>query len=285
VIDAPDLAGRIAILKVHAKGKPLATDVSLEKIARSTPGFCGADLANALNEAALLATRRSHEVISQKDLEEAVEKVVAGPERKSHRLGDEERRRVAFHEAGHAVVAASLKDADPVHKISIVPRGRATLGYTWQVPATEQFILSKSALLDRLRSLMGGRAAEEVMFHDMTTGAANDLEKATAIAEQMVCVFGMSEGVGLVHYAHQRPLFLPAIEGDALPRSVSPETATLIDHEVRQILDQAYQDALEILLAKRPKLEAIAEALVARETLDGEELEGMLRPLKADRPS
>src|SRR5439155_19265639 len=186
-----------AILKVHTKNKPLAPDADLGRIAKATPGFSGADLANAMNEAALLAARRQSKVITQRDLEDAVEKVVAGPERKSRRLNEEEKRRVAYHEVGHALVAAYSPHADRVHKISILPRGRAALGYTMQLPAEDQFLLTRSELLDRIRSALGGRAAEEVIFNDVTTGAENDLERVTAVARQMICLFGMSEAVGL----------------------------------------------------------------------------------------
>jgi cell division protease FtsH len=221
VIDAPDLDGRQAILKIHARGKPLAPDVNLRKIAQATPGFSGADLANALNEAALLAARRKVAEIHQHDLEEAVEKVVAGPERKSRRLQEEEKRRVAYHEVGHALVAAYSQHADPVHKISIVPRGRAALGYTLQLPTEEQFLMTRSELLDRIKGMLGGRAAEEVVFNEVTTGAENDLERATALARQMVCVFGMSDLIGPVHCAQrQSPYFLAGTDG-ALQRDCS----------------------------------------------------------------
>src|SRR6185503_69702 len=204
VVDAPDIDGREAILKVHARDKRLAPDVNLRAIAQGTPGFSGADLANALNEAALLAARHNGKEISQHDLEEAVEKVVAGPERKSRRLTEEEKRRVAYHEVGHALAAAHSKHADPVHKISIIPRGRAALGYTMQVPTDDRFLMTRSQLLDRIRGMLGGRAAEEVIFNEVTTGAENDLEHATALARQMVCLFGMSESVGLARCAQKQ---------------------------------------------------------------------------------
>ena len=208
VIDAPDMDGREAILKVHCRGKPLADDVDLRKIAQGTPGFSGADLANAVNEAALLAARRRSSEITQRDLEEAVEKVVAGPERKSRRLDEQGKRRVAYHEVGHALVAAYSKHADPVHKISIVPRGRAALGYTLQLPTDDQFLLTRAELLDRMKGLLGGRASEELVFSEVSTGAENDLEHATTLARSMVCLYGMGESVGLVHCA--APLDVPA---------------------------------------------------------------------------
>ncbi len=208
VIDAPDMVGREAILKVHCRGKPLADGVDLRKIAQGTPGFSGADLANAVNEAALLAARRMSRAITQKDLEEAIEKVVAGPERKSRRLDEQGKRRVAYHEVGHALVAAYSKHADPVHKISIVPRGRAALGYTLQLPTDDQFLLTRAELLDRMKGLLGGRASEEVVFSEVSTGAENDLEHATTLARRMVCLYGMGESVGLVHCA--APIDVPA---------------------------------------------------------------------------
>src|SRR5262249_32347462 len=229
VVDAPDIDGRVAILKVHVRGKPLAQAVDLRRIAQATPRLSGADLAHAINEAALLAARRHQTEIQQRDLEEAVEKVVAGPERKSRRLREEEKRRVGYHETGHALVAAYSKYADPVHKISIIPRGRAALGYTLQLPVDDQFLMTHSQLLDRIRCMLGGRAAEEVVFGEVTTGAENDLEHATAIARQMVCVFGMSESIGLAHCAHrQNGIFLPGADG-AFQRDCSERTAEEVD--------------------------------------------------------
>src|SRR6185369_17494340 len=186
------------------RGKPLAKDVDLRRIAQVTPGFSGADLANAVNEAALLAARHHGKEISQRELEDAIEKVVAGPERKSRRLREEEKRRVAYHESGHALVAAYSPGADPVHKISVIPRGRAALGYTLQLPIDDQFLMTRSQLLDRIRGMLGGRAAEQVIFNEVTTGAENDLEHATALARQMVCIFGMSETVGLARCAQRQ---------------------------------------------------------------------------------
>src|SRR5882672_3200259 len=225
VVDAPDIDGREAILRVHTRGKPLEKAAELRRIAQATPGFSGADLANAVNEAALLAARRHANEISQKDLEDAVEKVVAGPERKSRRLKDEEKRRVAYHEVGHALVAAYSKSADPVHKISIIPRGRAALGYTMQLPSDDHFLMTRSQLLGRIRGMLGGRAAEEVIFNEVTTGAENDLEHATALARQMVCLFGMSETVGLARCAQKQDGFLlPGADG-TFQRDCSERTA------------------------------------------------------------
>jgi cell division protease FtsH len=270
VVDAPDLDGREAILKVHARNKKLAEDADLRRIAAATAGFSGADLANVLNEAALLAARRKAKEITQRDLEEAIEKVVAGPERRSRRLNPEEKRRVAYHEVGHALVAAHSAHADPVHKISIVPRGRAALGYTMQLPNEDQFLLTRGELLDRIRGLLGGRAAEEVIFGEVTTGAQNDLERATALARQMVAVYGMSERVGLANCA-QRPAQFLAGPDAPLQRDCSEQTAREIDEEVKKLLDHEYARAKEILTAHREQLEKVTAELLARETLDGAE--------------
>jgi cell division protease FtsH len=268
IVDAPDKDGREAILKVHSREKPLGPDVDLRKIAQATPGFSGADLANALNEAALLAARRSVKFISQEDLENAVEKVVAGPERKSRRLNKTQKRRVACHEVGHALVAAYSKHSDPVHKISVVPRGRAALGYTMQMPSEDQFLLSKSELLDRIRGLLGGRAAEEIVFNEITTGAENDLDRATTLARQMVCIYGMNDRMGLAHTVQrQNPVFLPQTDG-SFQRDCSEQTAREIDEEVKKILDRAYEEAKEILMGHRDQLELVTNELLKRETLD-----------------
>lgn len=267
VVDAPDREGREAILKVHTNGKPLADDVDLRRIAQGTPGFSGADLANAVNEAALLAARREGREITHHDFEEAIEKVVAGPERKSRRLSEEQKRRVAYHEVGHALVAAHSRMADPVHKISIIPRGRAALGYTMQLPFEDQFLLSRSELLDRLRGMLGGRAAEEIVFNEITTGAENDLERATAIARQMVCVYGMSDKLGLARSA-QRPNNY-AYPDQPMQRDCSEETAREVDQEVKKLLDRTYADAKDILTTFRDELELVTGELLRTETMDG----------------
>jgi cell division protease FtsH len=268
VIDVPDKDGREAILKVHCRGKPLAGGVDLRKVAQGTPGFSGADLANAVNEAALLAARRRSREITQRDLEDAIEKVVAGPERKSRRLDEQGKRRVAFHEVGHALVAAYSEHADPVHKISIVPRGRAALGYTLQLPSDDQFLLTRAELLDRVKGLLGGRASEEVVFSEVSTGAENDLEHATTLARRMVCLYGMGESVGLVHCAQRPSIFQPADDG-TLQSDCSPQTARDIDNEVKKLLDTAYLEAKSILIGHRDKLDLVAQELIQRETLDG----------------
>lgn len=277
LVDAPDVDGREAILKVHARGKPLGPDVELRRIAQVTPGFSGADLANAINEAALLASRRGAADITQKDLEDAVEKVVAGPERRSRRLSEEEKRRVAYHEVGHALVAYHSRHADPVRKISIVPRGRAALGYTLQLPADDQFLMTRAELLDRIKGLLGGRAAEEIVLGEVSTGAENDLERATAIARQMVCMYGMSEAVGLAHCGQrQSPFFLTSSESGPMQRDCSEQTAREIDEEVKRSLEKTYQEAKDILASHRDQLDRVAQELLRRETLGESEFRNLL---------
>jgi cell division protease FtsH len=285
VVDAPDIEGREAILRVHIRGKPVSSELNLRKVAQATPGFSGADLANAVNEAALLAARRHAKEIHQEDLEEAVEKVVAGPERKSRRLTEELKRRVAYHEVGHALVAAYSKHADPVHKISIIPRGRAALGYTMQLPTEDQFLMTRSELLDRIRGLLGGRAAEELVFDDITTGAENDLERATALARQMVCLFGMSESIGLARVAQRQGGFLMAPPDGTFQRDCSEKTAQQIDDEVKRILDQTYSDAKDILSIHRDQLDRVSNELLKQETLDAEAFHVLIgKPMRpADR--
>ena len=269
IVDSPDLDGREAILKVHSRNKPLFEDVNLRDVARATPGFSGADLANTLNEAALLAARRGVKAIHQLDLDEALEKVIAGPERKSRRLTDDEKRRVAFHETGHALVAAYSKNADPVRKISIIPRGRAALGYTMQLPTEQQFLMTEEGILDRIRGLLGGRAAEEIVFREVSTGAENDLDRATALARQMVCVYGMNDLVGLARTVHRDPSpFITEPDGTFV-RDCSEATAKVIDREVKRILATGYAEAREVLTANRDQLDLVAGDLIKHETLDG----------------
>ena len=279
LVDAPDIDGREAILNVHARDKRLAADANLKTVAQSSPGFSGADLANVMNEAALLAARRQASAIGHADLEAAVERVVAGPERRSRRLDEDERVRVAYHEVGHALVAAYSEHADPVHKISIIPRGRAALGYTMQLPTEQQFLLTKAELLDRLRGLLGGRAAEELVFADVSTGAENDLERATALARQMVCLYGMSDAIGLMHCGQRQGQFLPDPRA-SLQKSCSDDTEREIDTEVKKILAAAYSDARKILDDHRGKLEAVAKHLIQHETVDRGAFEALLRKLE-----
>ncbi len=271
IVDTPDLDGREAILKVHARDKRLAPGTGLRQLAQATAGFSGADLANVLNEAALLAARRGAREISQADLEDAVEKVVAGPERKSRRLTEQQKRRVSYHEVGHALIAAYSPEADPVRKITIVPHGHAALGYTLQVPTEDQFLLSQAELLARMRGMLGGRASEELEYGDLTTGAQNDLEHATALARQMTCLYGMSEKVGMATCAQRAPAYLPG-EPFQLQRDCSEQTARDIDKEVKRLLDASYAEAKEILTAHRTDLRRVVAELLKRETLDGETL-------------
>jgi len=275
VVDAPDLEGRLAILKVHARNKPLDADVDLRKIAQGTPGMSGADLANVLNEAALLSARHNGTRIVQKDIEDAVEKVIAGPERKSRLLGSAEKERVAYHEVGHALVAAYCPHSDPVHKISIVPRGRAALGYTLHLPTGDQFLMTRAEILDRLKGLLGGRAAEQVVYGEVSTGAENDLERATAMARQLVCMYGMSESIGLIHCARREGQFLSDQAGRL---DCSDALANAVDVEVRQLLDTAYQESQQILHEHRDQLEAIARELLEKETMDSDAFQSFLKP-------
>jgi cell division protease FtsH len=278
VVDLPDLKGREDILAIYARNKPMEKDVNLRRIADITAGFSGADLANCVNEAALLAARRGADKLAQGDLEESVEKVMAGPERKSRRLDGAEKRRVAFHESGHALVAAFSGNADPVRKVSLVPRGRAALGYTLQVPEKEKFLLSRSQLVDQIKSLMGGRAAEDLVFGEASTGAENDLERATVLARQMVGMHGMGKASGLAHWAQRQDGFLGnPFNGDGWRQECSEETATEIDHEVKSLLQDSYQEASGILNQHRRVLDRVAEELLRKETLDGQAFRDILQ--------
>jgi cell division protease FtsH len=279
VIDRPDLEGRKGILKVHAKGKPLDASVELDTVARRTPGFTGADLANAINEAALLAARRNKKAITGAELEEAIDRVVAGPERKTRLISDREKKVIAYHEAGHALVASTLPHADPVHKVTVIPRGRA-LGYTQTLPMEDKFLISREEMIDELAMLLGGRVAEEIVMGDITTGAQNDLERATKIARQMVTEFGMSDELG--------PLTLGQKQGEvflgrdfASHPDYSDRVAFEIDSEIRRLIDEAHDEALEILQQYRQALDTLAAALIEKETLEKDEvvtaLEGVVK--------
>ena len=288
VIDAPDLKGREAILHVHSEEKPLGEDVELGLVAAATPGFTGADLANVLNEAALLAARRDLTAIGRAEVEEATERIIAGPERKSRRLGEGERRRVAYHEAGHALVAALSEHADPVRKISIIPRGHAALGYTMQFPEDDRYLITKEALEDRLKSLLAGRSAERLIFNEISTGAQDDLNKASDIARGMVCRFGMSEKIGPIALGkEQRQVFLGRDIGQE-DRNYSENTAMEIDGEIRHIIEKADAACLKILETYRSSLENVAETLLEKEVLQGEDLDEILEkelgPLGVDLP-
>ena len=269
-VDRPDLKGREEILKVHAKTKPLSDEVELLNYARRTPGFTGADLANVLNEAALLAAREGKKAISNLQIDEAIDRVMAGPQRKSRIMSDDERRVTAYHEAGHALVAHALPHTDPVHKITIMPRGRA-LGYTMVLPDDDKYSTTRNQLLDQLAYSLGGRAAEELIFHDPSTGASNDIEKATALARSMVTQYGMTEAIGAIKlgtdasepfmgrdYGHQR--------------DYSESVAATVDAEIRKMIENAHQEAFDILVDNRATLDAMVLQLLEKETLNKEEI-------------
>jgi cell division protease FtsH len=277
VIDAPDAKGREAILRVHARGKPIDPTLNLSLIAGATPGFTGADLANVLNEAALLAARKGLQKIGKVEVDEAVERAIAGPERKSRRLGEEERRRVAYHEAGHALVATLSKHADPVRKISIIPRGHAALGYTMQFPTDDRYLVTRSALLDQLKSLLAGRAAEELVFRELSTGAQNDLVRASDIARSMVCRFGMSDLLGPVAFGREQHQVFLGRDLAHEERNYSESSAVEIDHEVRRIIEESNEAAKDILKERRGCLDRIAETLLEHEVLQGSDLDEILR--------
>ncbi len=275
VISPPDIVGREAILKVHTRKIKLAKDVDLKSIARQTPGFSGADLANLANEAALLAARWNKEAVSLAELEAAIERVIAGPERKSRVINEREKRITAYHEAGHALLALLVPLADPLHKVSIIPRGAQALGYTMQLPIEDRYTLTKQELLARITVMLGGRNAEELVFQEITTGAQNDLETATELARRMVCEFGMSDRLGHLTYGkRERQIFL----GRDLfeERNYSEQTAVLIDEEIRRIVDTCYERAKQELVTHRDQLEMLAKALLDKEVLDGEEVKRIL---------
>ncbi|WP_045876675.1 ATP-dependent zinc metalloprotease FtsH [Pseudofrankia sp. DC12] len=270
VVDRPDLLGREAILKVHAKGKPIGADVDLLVIARRTPGFTGADLANVLNEAALLAARADQKMISSDLLEESIDRVLAGPERKTRAMSEKEKKRIAYHEGGHALVAHALPNSDPVHKITILPRGRA-LGYTMQLPLEDKYLSTRSEMLDKLAVLLGGRTAEEVVFHEPTTGASDDIEKATQIARAMVTQYGMSDKLGALKFgAESGEVFLGREVGHQ--RDYSEAVAGEIDNEVRKLIEAAHDEAWEVLNTYRDELDNLVLRLMDIETLSKDEV-------------
>ncbi|HNU18740.1 ATP-dependent zinc metalloprotease FtsH [Hydrogenophilus thermoluteolus] len=280
VVDRPDKAGRLAILKVHAKKIRLAPDVDLEKVAAMTTGFAGADLANLVNEAAIQATRRKADAVTMSDFTAAFERLVAGAERKSRTLDARERKVVAYHEIGHALVARALPGTDPVHKISIVPRGVGALGYTLQRPSEDRYLLTREELERKIMVLLGGRAAEVLVFGHLSTGAADDLARATQIARDMVTRYGMDEDLGFVAFETQRPRFLEgAVPADQALAAVSERVREQIDAAVRRIVMTAFACSLEILRANRDALEAAAQTLLEKETLEEAEVEALLRDL------
>src|SRR5205809_2817834 len=270
VIDRPDLEGRKGVLRVHARGKPLVPTVDLDIIARRTPGFTGADLANVINEGALLTARRSKKSITMLELEEAIDRVVAGPERRTRLISEREKKVIAYHEGGHALVAFLLPNADPVHKISVIPRGRA-LGYTLTLPLEDKFLITRQEFIDELAMLLGGRVAEELVFGDITTGAQNDLERATKIARKMVTEFGMSDQLGPLTLGQKPEEVFLGRDISAQP-DYSDQVAFEIDSEIRRLIDEAHDEALDILTENRVHLDRIAEVLMERETIEKEEL-------------
>ena len=277
ILDRPDMRGRTAILKVHTKGKPLDKAIEIEAVARLSPGFSGADLANLVNEAAILAARRNKKVIGFTEFTEALERIVAGPERKSRIISDAEKAIIAYHEGGHAVVQRILPKCDPVAKVTIISRGMA-LGYTMALPMEDRYLQSKTEFEDKIAGLLGGNAAERLVFGDTTTGASNDIEKATDLARRMVTEFGMSDKLGPLSFGKRdEMIFLGRSMGEQ--RDYSDEVAKTIDEEVRAIIDHAYERAMNVLVTHRDKLNALAEKLVAEETVDQEGFEGLFSDL------
>ncbi len=276
VLDRPDVRGREAILKVHVKGKPLEPNVDLSVLARATPGFVGADLENLVNEAAILAARRNKKSISQAEFEEAIERVIAGPERKSRLISDEEKRIIAYHEAGHAVVMNALPDHDPVQKVTIIARGMAG-GYTIALPTEDRTIIPRKKLIAQMVGLLGGRAAEEIVFDDITSGAGNDIERVTQIARTMVTRLGMSSEMGPMVYGQKEELIFLGREISE-QRDYSEAVAEQIDAEVRRLVNDAYQQARQILIEYRDKLDAVAQRLLEVETISREEFERLFPP-------
>ncbi len=270
LVDRPDLPERVDILKVHTRGVALSPEVDLEIIARRTPGFTGADLANLVNEAALLTARKGKEQVTTQEIEEAVDRIVAGLEKKSRLLNEVEKKTVAYHETGHALVAAFRATAESVHKISIVPRGIGALGYTLQLPTEDRYLMSRTELLEKIDVLLGGRAAEEVIFGEITTGAQNDIQRATHIARSMVTLYGMTEALGNVAY-HEAPSLLGNPQPFFPQREISEETSRLIDEEVRRIVDERMEQVLQTLREQEHFLRLVAERLLEKETLESEE--------------
>ena len=273
-VDRPDLEGRKAILKVHSRGKPFDETVDLAVVARRTPGFTGADLANVINEAALLAARWNKKAIGGKEVEEAIDRVMAGPERKSRVMSDREKRIIAYHEGGHALVAHILPNTDPVHKISVIARGQA-LGYTLTLPEEDKFLMTREELIDELTMLLGGRVAEELIVGDITTGAANDIERATKVARQMVTEYGMSDEIGPLTLGQKQHEVFLGRDFNSQP-DYSEHVAFEIDSEVRRLIDDAHDEALEVLQEHRAKLDELAGRLIERETIEREEVEAFL---------
>ena len=278
-VDAPDAEGRAKILQVHAKGKPLASDVDLVAIARRTPGFSGADLANVLNEAALLAARLNEDMIRQPMLDEAIDRVIAGPQKRTRLMDDRERLITAYHEGGHALVAAAMPGNDPVQKVTILPRGRA-LGYTMVMPDEDKYSRTRGELLDQMAYMMGGRAAEELVFHDPTTGAANDIEKATKVARAMVMQYGMSERVGSVKLGGGDSEPFMGMRGTDSTTEFSQHMSAIVDEEVAKLIHTAHQEAFDVLVENRDVLDELVRQLFAKETLNRREVDEVFKDLR-----
>ena len=274
-IDRPDVRGRQAILQVHVKEVKLSADVDLARIAALTPGFVGADLANLVNEAALLSARRNKDSVGMTEFQDAIDRIVGGLEKKNRMMNEKEKRIVAYHESGHTLVALTLPNADPVNKVTIIPRGIAALGYTQQLPTEDRYLMTMEELLSRLCILVGGRVAEEIIFGDISTGAQNDLQKATDIARSMVTEYGMSDKLGLVTYEKERSPFLLG-EGKRLAKEYSEETARDIDAEVARLVEKAHERARRLLTDKREQLEMVSQKLLEQETLTADELQELV---------
>ena len=275
VVDRPDIKGRTEILKVHVKGKPMGTDVNLDVIAQRTPGFTGADLSNLVNEAALLTARKDKKAINMPEMEEAAERVIMGPERKSRVISDKEKRLTAYHEGGHTIVGMLLEHTDPVHKVTIIPRGRAG-GYTLSLPKEDKYYATRSEMLDELKVLLGGRVAEALVLKEISSGASNDLQRATQLARQMICEYGMSENIGPVTFGHrQDQVFLG--RDIARDKDYSEEVAAEIDKEVRSFMEDAYAATEKLLSDNIDKLHVIAKALMEKETLEEEEINQLVK--------
>ncbi|QIN78049.1 ATP-dependent zinc metalloprotease FtsH [Rubrobacter marinus] len=281
VVDRPDLPGRERILRVHTRGKPLGDDIQVETLARSTPGFTGADLANLVNEAALLAARHDKDQIDMSEMEEAIDRVIAGPERKTRLISEKEKEITAYHEAGHAIVGALLPEADPVHKITIIPRGQA-LGVTMSLPTEDRFMMSRGQLMAQLAMMLGGRAAERVTFDEITTGASNDLERVTSTARQMVTKYGMSEKLGPMALGHNNGQVFLGREMSSQP-DYSDEIAFQIDKEIRRIVDESYDTAEDLLVRNRRLLEKLSRDLIEYETVDAKHLKRLVDEFAVDR--
>ena len=283
VVDRPDVKGREAILRVHTKGKPIDSDVKVDVLARRTPGFTGADLSNLVNEAALLTARRNKKVIGMAELEESIERVVAGPERKSRVISERERRLTAYHEAGHTLIGLLQRHTDPVHKVSIIPRGRAG-GYTLMLPKEDRYYATRTELLEQLRTLLGGRVAEEVVLKEISTGAQNDLQRASALVRQMITEYGMSDTLGPITFG--RPTSQQVFLGRDIShdRNYGEEVASAIDKEVRAIIEEAYAECRQMLVDNGDKLELIAQALLKYETLEADQLKNLMEYGVVDAP-